>query len=180
MGGLLVASIVSGQLITRTGRYKLFPIAGTAIARASGCSCSRALDATTSTGARRAATCSCSASGSGMVMQVLVLAVQNAVAVRELGVATSGATLFRSIGGSLGTAMLGAVFTNRLSHELAATCRCAAAAPAANVGSLDPSAVERLPGGRARRVPRRRSPTRSTSCSSSPPGSWRSRSCSPG
>jgi hypothetical protein len=53
--------------------------------------------------------------GLGMVMQVLILAVQNAVAYEELGVATSGATLFRSIGGSLGTAVLGAVFANRLS-----------------------------------------------------------------
>jgi nucleotide-binding universal stress UspA family protein len=58
--------------------------------------------------------------GLGMVMQVLVLAVQNAVAYEELGVATSGATLFRSIGGSLGTAVLGAIFSGRLASELAA------------------------------------------------------------
>ena len=57
--------------------------------------------------------------GLGLVMQVLVLAVQNAVDYAELGVATSGATLFRSIGGSLGTAVLGAIFTNRLTDELA-------------------------------------------------------------
>ena len=78
--------------------------------------------------------------GLGLVMQVLVLAVQNAVDYAELGVATSGATLFRSIGGSLGTAVLGAIFTNRLTSELAGS-------PAAQVGSgsIDPSAVERLP-----------------------------------
>ena len=57
--------------------------------------------------------------GLGLVMQVLVLAVQNAVDYSELGVATSGATLFRSMGGSLGTAVLGAIFTNRLTDELA-------------------------------------------------------------
>ena len=56
--------------------------------------------------------------GLGMVMQVLVLAVQNAVEYKDLGVATSGATLFRSIGGSLGTAALGAIFSNRLSDQL--------------------------------------------------------------
>ena len=56
--------------------------------------------------------------GLGMVMQVLVLAVQNAVEYADLGVATSGATLFRSIGGSLGTAVLGAIFSNRLTNEL--------------------------------------------------------------
>ena len=78
--------------------------------------------------------------GLGLVMQVLVLAVQNAVDYSELGVATSGATLFRSMGGSLGTAALGAIFTHRLTSELAGT-------PAARVGSgsIDPSAVERLP-----------------------------------
>ena len=53
--------------------------------------------------------------GLGLVMQVLVVAVQNAVDYEDLGVATSGATLFRSIGGSLGTAMLGAVFATQLS-----------------------------------------------------------------
>jgi hypothetical protein len=55
--------------------------------------------------------------GLGMVMQVLVLATQNAVSYEQLGVATSGATLFRSIGGSLGTAVLGAIFTGRLTAE---------------------------------------------------------------
>jgi DNA-binding MarR family transcriptional regulator len=57
--------------------------------------------------------------GIGMVMQVLVIAVQNAVDYRDLGVATSGATLFRLVGGSLGTALLGAVFSARLSSSLA-------------------------------------------------------------
>jgi len=66
--------------------------------------------------------------------------VQNAVDYSELGVATSGATLFRSMGGSLGTAVLGAIFTNRLTDELTGS-------PAAQVGSgsIDPSALQRLP-----------------------------------
>jgi hypothetical protein len=74
-----------------------------------------------------------------MVMQVLVLAVQNAVPYEQLGVATSGATLFRSIGGSLGTAILGAIFTQRLDDALAG-----GSAPA-DIGALDPSAVSQLP-----------------------------------
>ena len=65
-------------------------------------------------------TCSCSGLGLGMVMQVLVLAVQNAMPYDMLGVATSGSTLFRSIGGSLGTAVLGAIFSGHLASELAA------------------------------------------------------------
>ena len=118
MGGLLVSSIVSGQVITRTGRYKAWPIAGTAIA-AFGLWLLSSLDESTGTGVA-ALHMLVFGLGLGMVMQVLVLAVQNAVPYEQLGVATSGATLFRSIGGSLGTAILGAVFTARLTSELPA------------------------------------------------------------
>ena len=118
MGGLLVASIGSGQIISRTGRYKPFPIAGTALATA-GLVLLTGLHPSTST-ADAALRMLVLGLGLGMVMQVLVLAVQNSVPYEQLGVATSGATLFRSIGGSLGTAVLGAVFANRLTAHLAA------------------------------------------------------------
>jgi hypothetical protein len=78
--------------------------------------------------------------GLGLVMQVLVLAVQNAVAYAELGVATSGATLFRSMGGALGTAVLGAIFTTRLTDVLAGS-----SAAQVGSGSVEPSALQRLP-----------------------------------
>jgi EmrB/QacA subfamily drug resistance transporter len=145
MAGLLFTSILSGQVITRTGRYRWFPIAGTALGTV-GLLLLAQLDRQTSTGLA-ALYMLIFGMGLGMVMQVLVLAVQNSVDYEMLGVATSGATLFRSIGGSLGTALLGAVFTNKLSHELAANLPLGGrgAAAAANVGSLDPSAVERLP-----------------------------------
>ncbi|MBD0321515.1 MAG: EmrB/QacA family drug resistance transporter, partial [Gemmatimonadetes bacterium] len=81
--------------------------------------------------------------GLGMVMQVLVIAVQNAVDYRDLGVATSGATLFRLIGGSLGTAMLGAVFAQRLAGHLARMLP-AGAAPAGASG-MTPEALAKLP-----------------------------------
>ncbi len=136
MAGVLIGSIGSGQVITRTGRYKLFPIAGTAIAAVGMVLLSR-LDAQTSTLYGFAAMFVLGL-GLGLVMQVLVLAVQNAVDYSELGVATSGATLFRSMGGSIGTAALGAIFTARLTSELAGS-------PAAGAGSLDPSAVQHLP-----------------------------------
>jgi EmrB/QacA subfamily drug resistance transporter len=138
MAGVLIGSIGSGQVISATGRYKAFPVAGTAIAAVGMMLLSR-LDAGTST---LYATVSMFVMGLGLglVMQVLVLAVQNAVEYAELGVATSGATLFRSMGGSLGTAVLGAIFTNRLTDELAGS-------PAADVGSgsIDPSALQGLP-----------------------------------
>jgi EmrB/QacA subfamily drug resistance transporter len=117
MGGLLVSSIASGRIIARTGRYRVFPIAGTAVTVVGMLLLSR-LSPTTST-LTAALYMLVLGLGLGLVMQVLVLAVQNAVPYENLGVATSGATLFRSIGGSLGTAILGAVFSNRLAHEVA-------------------------------------------------------------
>src|SRR6201746_1682448 len=116
MGGLLVSSIVSGQIITRTGRYKAWPIAGTAIATL-GMWLLSSLDETTGSGVA-ALHMLVLGLGLGMVMPVLVLAVQNAVPYEMLGVATSGSTLFRSIGGSLGTAILGAIFSGRLAAEV--------------------------------------------------------------
>src|SRR3954454_2859816 len=118
MGGLLVSSTIAGQLITRTGRYKIFPIVGTAIA-AFGMWLLSSLDQTTASGAA-ALHMLVLGIGLGFVMQVLVLATQNAVGYEDLGVATSGATLFRSIGGSLGTAILGAIFSGRVAAERAA------------------------------------------------------------
>ena len=78
--------------------------------------------------------------GLGLVMQVLILAVQNAVPYAQLGVATSAATLFRSIGGSLGTALLGAIFANRLTHELAAALPSTPAARRLGSGTIEPVA----------------------------------------
>jgi EmrB/QacA subfamily drug resistance transporter len=117
MGGMLVTSISSGQLISRKGRYKIFPILGTAVMSAGLFMLSRLTPTTTNTIASLLMLVL--GIGLGMVMQVLVIAVQNAVEYRDLGVATSGATLFRLIGGSLGTAILGAIFAARLSANLA-------------------------------------------------------------
>src|SRR4051812_3761040 len=141
MGGLLFSSIVAGQIITRTGRYRWFPIAGTATG-VLGLLLLSNLDRSTSP-ALAAVYMLILGMGLGMVMQVLVLAVQNSVAYEQLGVATSGATLFRSIGGSLGTAILGAVFSNRLAHALAGDLPQGASA--GNVSGLDPSALAHLP-----------------------------------
>jgi len=117
MGGMLTSSIVSGQLISRTGRYKIFPVAGTAVMTIGLALLSRTA-ADTSLG-RLLVMMLLLGLGMGLVMQVLVIAVQNAVDYRDLGVATSGNSLFRSIGGSVGTAVLGAIFASRLAAELA-------------------------------------------------------------
>ena len=143
MGGMLATSIVSGQLISRKGRYKVFPVVGTAVMAVGLFLLSRL-----SPGASAASLMAMMlvlGLGLGMVMQVLVIAVQNAVDYSDLGVATSGVTLFRFIGGSLGTATLGAIFAARLADQLAR--RLPAGPPGASPlgGTLTPEAIAALP-----------------------------------
>jgi EmrB/QacA subfamily drug resistance transporter len=139
MLGVLVTSTASGFLISRYGRYRAFPIAGTAIA-AVGLYLLSTLEVTTST--RVAAGYMLLVGlGLGLVMQVLVLAAQNAVDYRLLGVATSGATLFRQVGGSIGVSVFGAIFTNRLSHELVQRASHGVHVPR----SASPAVVHHLP-----------------------------------
>ncbi len=138
MAGMLTTSIASGQIISRIGRYKLFPIAGTAILAVGLFLLSR-MHVTTS-GLMAGLFMLVVGMGLGLVMQVLVLAVQNAVEYEDLGVATSGATLFRLIGGSLGVAVLGAVFASRLAANLAR----AFPAVAQDVEHISPAVVLRL------------------------------------
>ncbi len=117
MAGLLLTSMASGVLISRWGRYKVFPIVGTALMTV-GMYLLSHLGVTTSTLAASAYMFVLGV-GIGAVMQVLVIAVQNVVPYADLGVATSGATFFRSIGGSFGTAAFGAIFSSQLSGNLA-------------------------------------------------------------
>jgi EmrB/QacA subfamily drug resistance transporter len=117
MAGVLATSIATGRLITRLGRYRLFPIVGTGLM-----TIALALLATLSTATSVTAACLYMivlGLGLGMVMQVLVLAAQNAVHHEHLGVATSATTLFRSIGGSIGVSLFGAVFAGELTAGLA-------------------------------------------------------------
>jgi EmrB/QacA subfamily drug resistance transporter len=116
MAGVLVSSIVSGQIISRAGRYRLFPIIGTAIMTLGLWLLSRlSVETEVWTAAAYALVLG---SGLGMVMQVLVLAAQNVVGYEDLGVATSGVTLFRSIGGSVGVSIFGAIFAVALASRL--------------------------------------------------------------
>jgi len=116
MLGVLTTSIVSGQLITRWGRYKAFPVVGTALMVLGLFLLSRMNEHTSVLVA--SLDMLVLGLGLGLVMQVLVIAVQNAVAYRNLGTATSGVTFFRSVGGSFGTAIFGALFSNLLASHL--------------------------------------------------------------
>ncbi|MGR6922447.1 MFS transporter [[Actinomadura] parvosata] len=109
MGGVLLTTVVSGRLISRTGTYKPYPIAGTALAAAG-------LGLLGLAGAAPAvlvAALLLTGLGIGLVMQVMVLATQNAVEYADLGTATSSVTFLRQIGASAGVALVGALITLR-------------------------------------------------------------------
>ena len=114
--GILTTSIISGRLITRTGRYKIFPILGAAVLIVSLLLMSRLrID----TQYRELAIYMLAfGAGLGMTMQTIVTAVQNAVEFRDLGTATGATTFFRQIGGTIGAAIFGAILSNRLSVHL--------------------------------------------------------------
>jgi EmrB/QacA subfamily drug resistance transporter len=139
MVGVLVTSTASGFLISHYGRYRVFPIVGTAIATA-GLYLLSTLEVATATDVA-AGYMLLLGLGLGLVMQVLVLAAQNAVDYRLLGVATSGATLFRQVGGSIGVSVFGAIFTNELGRELTRRLPAGAHAPA----HASPPAIQHLP-----------------------------------
>jgi EmrB/QacA subfamily drug resistance transporter len=116
MVGLMFTSIMSGRIISRTGHYRMWPIAGTAIATFGMLLLSR-MDADTGR-IESSVSMLVLGIGIGMVMQVLILAVQNAVDFRDMGVATSSSTFFRQMGGSFGVAVFGAIFASRVTDAL--------------------------------------------------------------
>ncbi|MFJ4919453.1 MDR family MFS transporter [Streptomyces sp. NPDC088725] len=146
VAGLLLTSTLSGRLVSRTGRWKVFPVAGTGIT-AVGLFLLHRMTEFTGT-AVMSLYFFVFGAGLGLVMQVLVLVVQNAVGYQDLGVATSGATFFRSIGASFGVAIFGTIFTNRLISKLNAALAGQRLPPDADAGRLaaDPRAIARLPG----------------------------------
>ncbi|MBA8930314.1 EmrB/QacA subfamily drug resistance transporter [Kutzneria viridogrisea] len=117
--GLLVASIFSGNVISKTGRYRVFPIAG-AIGMTAGLYLLSLMD--TQTGILASSLYMLVLGvGIGLGMQVLTIAVQNTVDYSDLGVATSGVTFLRSIGSSFGAAIFGTIYANQLSGNMAST-----------------------------------------------------------
>ncbi|MGW7579008.1 MFS transporter [Streptomyces sp. NPDC054765] len=150
--GMLLASTGSGQIVSRTGHYKVFPIAGTGVT-ALGLLLLHRLEP--SSGVVGMSACFfVFGFGLGLVMQVLVLIVQNAVAYQDLGVATSGATFFRSIGGSFGVSIFGTIFANHLRPRIADALAGAQLPPGIAPSTLaeDPRTVARLPAGQAAAV----------------------------
>src|ERR1700712_3157436 len=140
VAGLLITSIGSGAIVGRTGRYKVFPVAGTAIMAVAFFLLST-MDATTPTW-QQSIYLFILGTGIGSSMQVLTIIVQSTARFEDLGVATSGVTFFRTIGSSFGAAIFGSLFTNFLHGRIGPALAASGASPAA-AGS--PEALHRLP-----------------------------------
>jgi EmrB/QacA subfamily drug resistance transporter len=144
MGGLLLTSVSSGQIISRWGRYKVFPVVGSAVTTVGLVLLSRISPATG--GLELAGAMLVLGLGIGMVLPVLVIAVQNAVDYTELGTATSGTTFFRSIGASFGVAIFGAIFSNTLLGDVrSALGHVRIPAGLSVTGGISPAQLHALP-----------------------------------
>ncbi|MFG1934618.1 MDR family MFS transporter [Mycobacterium sp. NPDC048908] len=137
--GMLTMSLSSGTIVGRTGKYKIFPVAGTAVMAIGFVLLSR-MGPDTSTVVQSVYLVVLGA-GIGMSMQVLVLIVQNTVDFADLGVATSGVTFFRTIGSSFGAAVFGSLFNNFLGSRLAGALASSGAPPEA---AQSPDALHKL------------------------------------
>ncbi|KMV23093.1 MFS transporter [Mycobacterium heckeshornense] len=140
VAGMLTTSMGSGVLVGRTGRYKIFPVAGTVVMAVAFTLMSRMSSSTPAW--RQSLYLIILGAGIGLCMQVLILIVQNTSRFEDLGVATSGVTFFRTIGSSFGAAIFGSLFTNFL-HSRIGPALAASRAPA--VAASSPEALRHLP-----------------------------------
>ncbi|MFJ2830702.1 MFS transporter [Streptomyces sp. NPDC087263] len=143
MGGIVGASVISGQLISKTGRYKVYPILGGALSVLGMWLLSR-LEVDTPR-LHYSIWMAVLGAGIGMVMPVLVLAVQNSARPADLGTATSANNYFRQIGGSVGAAVFGTLFANRLADELADRLPASGGTGVPDAESLTPQLVHAMP-----------------------------------
>jgi EmrB/QacA subfamily drug resistance transporter len=143
MVGLLVTSVVSGQLVSKTGRYKWLPIVGTLLV-----ALSLVLLSTMTPALAVWVLCSYLAImgiGLGMSMQILILIVQNSFPISQVGTATASNNYFRQIGASLGSAVVGSLFVTRLAAMLAERMSPAGGAAAGSSNAFTPDVVRALP-----------------------------------
>ncbi|MFD5558448.1 MDR family MFS transporter [Streptomyces sp. NPDC127068] len=146
--GLLIASVFSGNVVSRTGSYRIFPIVGSLV-MAVGLYLLSLMGSGTSTWLA-SLYMFVLGTGIGLSMQVLTIAVQNTVDYADLGTATSGVTFFRTLGSAFGTAVFGTIYTNALRPNLAdgvaeATRTGAVDAATAGRAAMSPEGLHRLP-----------------------------------
>ena len=158
--GLIVASVSAGNVVSHTGRYRVFPIVGSVVMALGMWGLSR-LDQHSTTLETSGAMLVLGV-GIGLSMQVLTIIVQNTVEYRDLGVATSGVTFFRTMGSSFGAAVFGTIYANHLAPNLAKAVAATGADPTQVTTSPTGSTASRSLN---RRRSSRRTPTLFRSCS---------------
>ncbi|MGY1930801.1 MULTISPECIES: MDR family MFS transporter [Nocardia] len=141
VAGLFATSILSGQVVGKTGRYRYFPIAGTLV-MALGLYAMSTMDRTTATWLESLYMLILGL-GLGLAMQVLTIVVQNTVPYAQLGTATSGVTFFRTLGSAFGTAIFGTLYSNEIEPNLAAALARVRVVPPGV--AADPQALRALP-----------------------------------
>ncbi|MGW1178636.1 MDR family MFS transporter [Kitasatospora sp. NPDC002543] len=145
MFGMLVISLVVGQAVTKTGKYRIYPIIGTLVMTGG-----MILLSTMGTGTS-SFTSACwmvvLGAGMGFLMQITMLVAQNSVELKDMGVASSTATLFRTIGGSFGVALFGALFNNRVTDTMKERLgeQATAGGGVQDPGQMSPAALRKLP-----------------------------------
>jgi EmrB/QacA subfamily drug resistance transporter len=143
MAAAMVVSLFVGQVITKTGRYKIFPILG-GVGMAVGMGLLSLQDIHTSR-LQTTAFIVVLGLGMGFLMQTTMLIAQNSVAPTQLGVSSSTVAFFQSIGGSFGVSLFGAIFNHHLAGEITSKLGAVGAKLTSGGGRLDPAALKALP-----------------------------------
>ncbi|MEU5081947.1 MULTISPECIES: MDR family MFS transporter [Streptomyces] len=143
LGAMLLTSMVAGRITTNSGRYKMFPIAGGALMIVG-----LYLLSTMDTGTSRFTSgvyMAVVGAGMGCLMQITMLVAQNSVQMKDMGVASSSATLFRTLGSSFGVAIMGALFNHRVQDVMAERAGTVGAKMTAKSAQLDADSLAKLP-----------------------------------
>ncbi|WP_458245019.1 MDR family MFS transporter [Streptomyces sp. MAI_2237] len=143
LGAMLVTSMVAGRVTTNTGKYKLFPVVGSVLMIVG-----LYLLSTMDTGTTRFTSgvfMAVVGLGMGCLMQITMLVAQNSVEMKDMGVASSSTTLFRTLGSSFGVAIMGALFNNRVQHVMAERAGALGSKITEKSAALDAKSLAKLP-----------------------------------
>ncbi|MDX3076569.1 MDR family MFS transporter [Streptomyces sp. MI02-7b] len=140
---MMVVSLIAGRVTTQTGKYKIFPIIGGALIAVG-----LYLLSTMDTGTSRFVSgvwMAVLGAGMGFLMQITMLIAQNSVEMKDIGVGSSSSTLFRTIGGSFGVALFGAIFAHQVQDSMSASLGSAGGSAASGPAQMDMASLAKLP-----------------------------------
>ncbi|MFD3931402.1 MDR family MFS transporter [Streptomyces sp. NPDC058614] len=143
LGAMLVTSMVAGRVTTNSGRYKVFPLVGSVL-MAVGLFLLSQMD-TDTTRLTSGLYMAVLGAGMGCLMQITMLVAQNSVEMKDMGVASSTSTLARTLGSSFGVAIMGALFNNRVQHEMAERAGAIGSKVTEQSAQLDAASLAKLP-----------------------------------